>query len=204
MMAVSGVDGEGAIMQNTVPHPSTDADRPAPGGRWWLADGLPVVIRPIERGDLAMERRFVNGLSPDTRFQRLLSGRKLLPGELERWTNIDPAREMALVAVATVDGEETELGVARYVRDDAGGSDFAIVIGDRWQGQGLGEQLLRHLIAHAAAVGVESMGGITLSVNAGMLALARKLGFSARRDPADATIVNLHRLLRREGSAVAQ
>lgn len=171
--------------------------RHAGADRWHLNDGTPVTIRPIEPGDLRMERRFVYGLSAETRYQRLLSTRKLLPGELERLTRIDPAREMALVAVASIDGRDTELGVARYVRDaEGGGSDFAIVIGDRWQGHGLGETLLRALLAQASAVGVQSMGGITLSTNVRMLALARKLGFSLKRDRDDATVTNLHRSLK--------
>ena len=178
------------------------APRVSYADRWHLNDGTPVAIRPIEPGDLPMERRFVYGLSAQTRYQRLLSARKLLPGELERLTRIDPEREMALVAVASIDGRDTGLGVARYVRDAAGsGSDFAIVVGDRWQGHGLGETLLRALLAQAAAVGVGSMGGITLSTNVRMLALARKLGFSLRRDRDDATITNLHRVLREAGPA---
>lgn len=177
-------------------HAAAGTARQRGRAQWHLVDGTPVTIRPIEPGDLAMERRFIYGLSAQTRYQRLLSARKLLPGELERLVHIDPAREMALVAVATIDGRDTELGVARYVRDESGdGSDFAIVIGDRWQGQGLGEELLRCLIEQATAAGVGAMGGITLSTNAGMLSLAQKLGFSLKRDRGDASVTNLHRVL---------
>ena len=50
--------------------------------------------RPIRASDLPLEREFVVGLSPHTRYQRLLSGRRLLPGELRRLTDIDYAREL--------------------------------------------------------------------------------------------------------------
>lgn len=150
-------------------------------------------IRPIRPDDLELERRFVNGLSRTTRYQRLLSGRNLLPGELERWTNIDPAREIALIAVAAIDGTEQQLGVARCVRDaaDPQTCDFAMVVGDRWQHHGLGEALLRELIGLAATAGVSAFSGITLSDNRPMLKLARKLGFRARMEPGDATVTRL-------------
>jgi GNAT superfamily N-acetyltransferase len=155
-------------------------------------------IRPIRPSDLELERRFVYGLSARSRYLRLLSGRSLQPGELERWTNVDPCREIALVALASEDGREEEVGVARCVVEDSaeGRWDFAIVIADHWQRRGLGEALLRRLIAAAAAAGVTTLGGITLSENRGMLVLARKLGFSVRREDGDATLMRLELRLR--------
>jgi acetyltransferase len=173
---------------STAPYPAHLTER------WALRDGTPVTIRPIRASDLALEQAFVVGLSPQTRYQRLLSGRKLLPGELRRLTDIDYAREMALVALATLDGAPQILGVARYVRE-AGTPrpqcDFAIVVGDRWQGQGIGEKLLRSLLEAAVDDGIEVVGGITLSGNHGMIALARKLGFHVAREHGDATVTDL-------------
>lgn len=159
-----------------------------------LRDGTLITIRPIRAGDLSLERAFVVGLSAQTRYQRLLSARKLLPGELKRLTDIDYRREMALVALATIDGAVQELGVARYVRDDereAGSCDFAIVVGDRWQGQGLGERLLRSLLLAAREDGIAVVGGITLSSNTAMIALAKKLGFRASLEHGNASVTDL-------------
>jgi RimJ/RimL family protein N-acetyltransferase len=171
-----------------------------------LRDGAPVTIRPIRAADLRLQRAFVIGLSAQTRYQRLLSGRKLLPGELKRMTDIDYDHEMALAATATVDGAEQILGVARYVRDDEhgpGSADFALVIGDRWQGQGLGETLLRRLLRVAADRGVSVLTGITLSSNARMIALARKLGFRTARAVGDVTVTEVRRELH-DGSELAE
>src|SRR5947209_3090762 len=112
-------------------------------------------IRPIRPSDLQLERHFVHGLSARSRYLRLLSGRSLLPGELERWTNVDPCCEIALIALATTDGREEEVGVARCVVEDsaAGRWDFALVVADQWQRRGLGDALLRRLIQAAAAAG---------------------------------------------------
>jgi acetyltransferase len=159
-----------------------------------LPDGALVTVRPIAASDLRRELEFVVGLSPVTRYQRLLSGRQLLPGELKRLTDIDYRCELALVALADDDGEPSIVGVARYVRDDgvaAPGCDFAIVVADAWQGRGLGERLLRRLLHAALADGIRVLAGITLSSNTGMLALGRKLGFKAVRQRGDATITEL-------------
>jgi len=168
-----------------------------------LRDGTALTIRPISRCDLRLERAFVAALSPQTRYQRLLSGRKLQPGELRRLTDIDYGHELALVASATIGGRERLLGEARYVRDVTHGdgaesgivAEFAIVIDDRWQGHGLGEMLLRRLVRAAAEEGIDVLSGITLSDNHRMIALGRKLEFRARRDPGYPSVTELRREL---------
>ena len=48
---------------------------------------------------------------------------------LVRFTQIDYDREMALIAVATKDGQEEEVAVTRYVTNPDGRScEFAIVV----------------------------------------------------------------------------
>ena len=156
-----------------------------------------VRIRPIRPSDLELERRFVYGLSARSRYLRLLSARPLQPGELERWTNIDPSREIALIALVDNGGDDQEVGVARCVVEDAaeGRWDFAIVVADAWQRRGLGEALLRKLVEAARDAGVRVFSGITLTENRGMAALARKLGFRIRYEPGDATLLRLELLL---------
>ena len=150
-------------------------------------------VRPIRPSDLELERRFVYGLSARSRYLRLLSGRQLQPGELERWANIDPRREIALVALVGEGDEEEEVGFAQCVVEDLGEGrwDFAIVIADAWQGHGLGKSLLGKLVQAAREAGATTLSGITLAENHGMVALARKLGFAVRREDGDATVLRL-------------
>jgi acetyltransferase len=150
-------------------------------------------IRPIRPSDLELERRFVYGLSARSRYLRLLSGRQLQPGELERWANIDPSREIALVALVGEGDDEEEVGLAQCVVDDAaaGRWDFAIVVADAWQGRGVGRALLLRLAEAARDAGVRTLSGITLAENHGMVMLARKLGYVVRREDGDATLLRL-------------
>ncbi len=159
---------------------------------WSAADGTVVSIRPISAADLALEQEFVNGLSSSTAYQRLMSTRRPSLDELKRWTDVDPERECALIATTVVRAAVRQIAVARYVREPSGReAEFAIVIGDDWQGRGLGAQLLSALVRHAKRQGIRRLFGTTLSTNTAMLALAGKLGFRCAADPRSATITNL-------------
>ena len=148
-----------------------------------------MTIRPIRAADFALERAFVDGLSTATGYQRLMSTRRLSDDEVRHFTDIDPRRELALIAVTIVDGKERQVGVARYVKDEhaAGEAEFAIVLSDAWQRCGLGAKLLASLIDAARKNGVRRLVATTLSTNEGMLALARKAGFHLRLHPESAT-----------------
>jgi len=160
---------------------------------WTAPDGTPVTIRPISAADYDLEQEFVNALSPATGYQRLMSARRPSPAEIRRFTDIDTTREMALIATTSVDGRERQIGVARYVKDESapGEAEFAIVLADDWQGRGLGTKLLASLLAAARANGVRRAVATTLSTNEGMLALARKMGFTLAWNPISPAITNL-------------
>jgi len=169
-----------------------------------LRDGSPLTIRPICSDDYRLELDFIRGLSARSGYQRLLSPRKLSAREIERFVRIDYARELALIALAVVDGAVQQVGVARYAPEPDGAScDFGIVIADAWQGRGLGESLLRALVRAATQAGVPQLTGLTLASNYAMRELARRVGFSVQRDPDDATVVQL-RLPLRDERAVAR
>lgn len=147
---------------------------------WTATDGTLITLRPIERGDFDLEQAFVAGLSAATGYKRLLSARRLSREDIRRFTEIDPEREFAVIATIIHEGLERQIGVARYVKDGySDEAEFAIVLSDDWQGRGLGGVLLSSLITVAKQHGVRRLVGTTMSENNGMLALARKLGFSA-------------------------
>src|SRR5262245_13237448 len=160
---------------------------------WTAPDGTPVTIRPISAADFALERAFVDNLSSASAYQRLMSTRRLTTDEVKRFTDIDYEREMALIATVVADARERQIGVARYVKDKdvPGEAEFAIVLADDWQGRGLGTKLLSSLLAVARRQGLRRVVGIALSTNNGMLALARRMGFTLALDPSSATITIL-------------
>lgn len=143
-----------------------------------------VSIRPIRPEDLPRELAFARALSPRTGYQRLMSTRRMSMAELRRLTRIDPQHEAALVAV--VDDGRRQVGVARFVEQEGGAAEFALVLADDWQGRGLGGALLRQLVDTARRRGLCALVGTTFSQNTAMLALARRLGFRTSRVPGQA------------------
>ena len=164
-----------------------------PGDHWIevLRNGTHVVIRPIHKQDVELERRFIEGLSPRSRHFRFLEAMRS-PSEalLRQLTAIDPSTDAAYVALIAVGAEKREVGVARFSAGPNGkGCEFAVTVSDEWQGKGLATLLMRRLIAAARARGIESMHSIDAADNDLMRKFAEHMGFQHRRDPNDATQV---------------
>jgi acetyltransferase len=64
------------------------------------------------------------------------------------------------------------------------------VVDDKYQGKGLGKKLLDMLIAVAEEKGLESIYGVVLPDNAGMINLAKNLGAIIKHEPEE-TIVEI-------------
>jgi acetyltransferase len=160
--------------------------------RWRSPAGIDLLIRPVGADDAAREVRFLKSLSPQTRYERAFSHRGLLPGELRQMVRFDVRREIALLVAAGDKPNEEIVAVARLKKSaDGGQHEFALVVGDAWQRQGVGERLLRRLLAVAKLAGIRQVSGVTLATNASMKTLCRKLGFRALPDPDDATVTRL-------------
>jgi acetyltransferase len=103
---------------------------------------------------------------------------------------------MALIGVCDEDGEEKEVGVARYVTNPDGGScEFAIVISDEWHHKGLALQLMKQLMDVARDRGLDVMEGEVLGSNKQMLKLAEKLGFRSASSDDDPRLIRITRRL---------
>ena len=152
---------------------------------WPLGLSHSVSVRPIRPEDADIELEFARNLSHETRYNRFLGGGFALTREwLDRFTRIDFTRDMALIATVTLDGKETLISVARYVRlQDNESCEFAVTVADAWQGHGIGRRLMEKLIAHARSTGLRRMTGEVLATNAPMLRLASSLGFRIETHP---------------------
>lgn len=152
-----------------------------------LRNGAKSLVRPIQRGDMIAERRFIEGLSPTTRRQRFL-GQVNSPSArfLEALTDIDYANDVALAAFDPDAAQSTIVGVARYAVDNTRERcECAVVVADAWQRNGLGTALMRQLIKIAQERGIRLMESIDLAGNSEMRELAHALGFHPRTDPRD-------------------
>ena len=156
-----------------------------------LHDGWHVNLRPIHRSDASALRDFFFGsLSPRTRLMRFHGVVNVLPDDVLRaLATQQPHRRVALVALTTTDdGVPRLLAEARYVVDDAGEAEFALAVGDAWQGQGLGRALVQRLAAHARAEGLAMLVGTVMPGNEPMLHLMQVLGAEVRSDASEVQV----------------
>jgi len=138
-------------------------------------------------------------LSAQSRYFRFMNAISEMPqGMLVRFTQLDYDREMALLAVASVDDRDEELGIARYVINPDGEScEFAVVVIDKWQRRGIGAKLMLALMDAARAKGLKTMYGDILAANQRMLDLATSLGFTLKSSEEDASVIRAVRELAR-------
>lgn len=101
---------------------------------------------------------------------------------LARVCFIDYDRETALVVERTEAGAPEILAVGRLTKMRSGGAEFAILVSDRAQHQGLGKELLRRLLEIARDEGIGRVMGNILPENRAMEEVCRKLGFHVNYD----------------------
>lgn len=149
---------------------------------WHLRNGLPVLLRPLQASDLALHWGLFRNCSSQSLFQRffqLPDCTKVTDRDVVRFLEFDRCRELAIAAVLSP-GEPTELGVVRLVDLGGGRAEFALLVADPWQRQGLGRKLLEKAIDAARCCGLELLEGYVLPGNQAMLSLCRRLGFEVK------------------------
>ncbi|WP_133012852.1 GNAT family N-acetyltransferase [Marinomonas flavescens] len=152
-----------------------------------LRDGSSITVRPVRPEDSSMIADFVRGMSKETRYLRFISNiEELTPRMLSTMSHIDYDREMAFMAVQEIDGKEHLIGTSRYIDNfDDQSCEFAVVLDDTFQGQGLASYLMKQLFLAAADKGIRVMKGIVLAENKRMITFCKHLGFTITRDPDD-------------------
>jgi acyl-CoA synthetase (NDP forming)/RimJ/RimL family protein N-acetyltransferase len=143
-----------------------------------LADGGTVHLRPICPEDADALTAMHARLSDQTRYFRFFGTYPTVrPRDLERFTNVDHDRRVAIVSTL---GEDM-IGVARYEGLDADSAEVAFVIEDAHQGRGLGPLMLEHLAAAARERGITRFDADVLPTNRRMLRVFLAAGYSTTR-----------------------
>jgi GNAT superfamily N-acetyltransferase len=139
---------------------------------------LPAVrIRPVEPGDSAALGAFYAGLSPDSRYRRLMSmGARINEGDANRFCRADHAGREGFVAVveSTVDGP-TIVGHLCLEPAGPGSVEMAVAVADRFQGRGIGRTLTHAALDWAEHHGIARLRASMLVDNAGIIRLIQSL-----------------------------
>jgi acetyltransferase len=147
------------------------------------------VLRPIRPEDEPKMIKFHEKLSEESVYLRYFRAFQLSQRvEHERLTRIcfvDYDRQIALVVEwkNPQTGEEEIVAVGRLTRlANPEEAEFAILVRDDFQRQGLGSKLLNHLLQFGRDEGIKRVIAYMLNENRGMIRASEKLGFRFERE----------------------
>lgn len=151
----------------------------------WVEDigGETVWIRLAQPIDADAVRAMHERISDDTRYRRYVS--------LVHWQDVQLRRlagghRGASLVVVTADGDVVGLG--NIIPDDSEGShvaEVALLVEDDYQGRGVGQVLLRHLIQLARDLGFTEVVAEALADNGAVLHVLEKLGLAWSKSISD-------------------
>ncbi len=147
---------------------------------WNLKNGQDVLLRPIKPEDEPLWLEMFQNFSEESIRYRFFQMLKDTPHEVRvRYCNIDYDREIAIVAELTEGGRRKILGVSRLsIEPDAKSGEMAFVVGDKWQGLGLGTKMVDYVLDIAKEMKIENVYSIMLPDNYRALTLTKKMGFT--------------------------
>ncbi|MEM3578222.1 MAG: bifunctional acetate--CoA ligase family protein/GNAT family N-acetyltransferase [Candidatus Bathyarchaeia archaeon] len=159
---------------------------------WQLKNGVCVTLRPIRPEDEMLLAELFKSLSEETMRLRFFRVIRDMPHEtLTRYCNLDYDREMAIVAEIQRDRKQI-IGVARIVSEPGRNcGEFAVVVGDQWQGLGLGSKLVDHIIEVSKEMRMKKIYGFVFSDNVRMINLCTKKGFKIEPVDSETKVVSM-------------
>ena len=152
-----------------------------------LHDGRRVDIRALRPDDRAELLAAVGRTSPESLYRRFFTVKRgFTEQETAYFLNIDFVDHVALVAVVEEASRPVIVGGARYIVLQPGKAEVAFVVTDKYQGQGIGQALMRHLAGIARDAGLRELIADVLPENNAMLKVFAKSGFLlTRKDECD-------------------
>ncbi len=138
----------------------------------FLADNSPTVdnrrirLRLLTQNDMALWTEFVKSCSDRSLWLRFLSPFSPTPERAERFCNISPEEELAVVAEISEGDKKKLIGIARLIRcrslDEA---EYAVIVTDSWQQKKLGRMLSETCVKLAKHLDMRVVNAETVDEN---------------------------------------
>ncbi len=141
--------------------------------------GHKLFLRPVKISDEHVLKDFFYSLSDDTMYRRFISiRRELHHPDLQKYCVVDYTKELVIIAFLQDEDKEIPVGVAQYYIDEKfHTAEVAFVVSDKYQGQGIGWELLDYITYLAQKKGLLGFTAQVLVGNNVMLHLFEKKGF---------------------------
>lgn len=145
-------------------------------------DGKPVQFRFLTHQDKRLWTEFVNSCSERSLWLRFLSPFSPTPERAERFCNIDPEEELAVVAERFEEQHRKLIAVARLVRcRDRDQAEYAVIVTDAWQKMTLGRILSELCVELAAQLDFRIVHAETVLENFPMTRILNRCRFELRK-----------------------
>jgi acetyl coenzyme A synthetase (ADP forming)-like protein len=156
-------------------------------------DGRTVHIRPIAPDDLDAMMQMWSRLSLETIRLRFFAPRRMDREQMRHFTEVDYHDRFALIA----ERGDRILGVARFDRldEEPQAAEFAVLVEDAEQGQGIGTALLRALLEPAQDLGITNFRGDILRENRRMQNVLKDAGLEPAFRSVEGTVETSFRVV---------
>ena len=146
------------------------------GGTLSLPSGVDLLFRIVRPEDASALQRFLGRCSERTIYLRFFGSLQHFTEEKARYfAHVDGVDHFAFVALDPDDPNEI-IAIVRYDRQQGEEqAEYAAIVEDRWQGQGVGIDLTRRLLDEARDNGIRFFYALVMGKNTRMLELLRHL-----------------------------
>jgi RimJ/RimL family protein N-acetyltransferase len=142
-----------------------------------LRSGQRFKIRPVRPADSGALIDALSRSSERSLYRRFFSPKRgLTDAEIKHFMDLDLVRHLALVAVIEEDNQEVVMAGARYIVAGPGTAEVAFLVVDAYQGLGIGQALMRHLIKFGREAGLRELVAEVLTDNIAMLRVFDRCG----------------------------
>jgi acyl-CoA hydrolase/RimJ/RimL family protein N-acetyltransferase len=152
-----------------------------------LDDGTEITARPIHPTDQPLMKDLFYTLSEEAVYYRFFTHLKRIPQkEIQQFVYIDHRHDEAIVVTVPAPHGEEIIGVGRYYLDTkTNRAEVAFVVGDEWQGRGIGKFLLATLTRIAKRNGIRGFTAEVLAENKAMQAVFNRSGLKVSSELRD-------------------
>jgi acetyltransferase len=139
-------------------------------------------VRPDDRERL--EDMFSRASAEDIYFRLLGAVRDFAAGMADRFTHLDPEKDIAIVATTLPDsGPEEIFGIVHLAQEkpDSDTAEYDIMVRSDFKAHGLGYRLMTEMLMCARRRGIKVVTGTISADNFKMLQMVGELGFTSKR-----------------------
>jgi len=147
-----------------------------------LRDGTELLLRPVLPGDGVRSEKGEVEFSSETMYRRFMTAREPTQALMDYLFQVDYVNHFVWVAIDAEAGNI--VADVRYVREEPGQpvAEIAFIVGDDYQGRGVGSFLMKALVIAAHVGGIEKFTARVLSDNLPMRTILDKFGAEWQRE----------------------